>query len=145
MNEQVVGSEVIEEENTSQYAEGVYELIQEIFNVEVEINNSGIPIITRSRTRSDLQKGPKNRWSKCEERPIKAKTTNTTAQRVVVKYGSINVRSLVMKDDKYKRELCGATAAATEWVLEFQARQLDVVGGLQECRVSGNKVHRIRY
>ena len=38
-----------------------------------------------------------------------------------------------------KRELCGATAAATdEWVLEFQARQLDVVG-LQECRVTGNK------
>ena len=61
MNGQVVGPEVIEEENTSsQYAEGVYELIQEIFNVEVEVNNSGTPI-TRSRTRSDLQKGPKIR------------------------------------------------------------------------------------
>ena len=67
MNEQVVGSEVIEEENTSQYAEGVYELIQEIFNVEIEINNNGTPITTRSRTRSDLQKGPKNTWSKYGE------------------------------------------------------------------------------
>ena len=70
---------------------------------------------------------------------MKAKMTNA-AQKEVVKYGSINVRSLVMKNDKYKRELCGAAAAAaTEWVLEFQARQLDVVG-LQECRVCGNKV-----
>jgi hypothetical protein len=126
------GPEVIEEENTSsQYAEGVYELIQEIFNVEVEVNNSGTPI-TRSRTRSDLQKGPKNTWSKYGEMSMKAKMTNA-AQKDVVKYGSTNVRSLVMKDDKYKRELCGATAAATEWVLEFQARQLDVVG-LQECK-----------
>ena len=137
MNEQVVGSKFIEEENTSQYAEGVYELIQEIFYVEVEINNNGTPI-ARTRTRFDVQKRPKNTWNKYGEMPMKAKMT-TVAQKEVVKYGSINVRSLVMQNDKYKRELCGATAAATEWVLEFQARQLDVVG-LQECRVSGNKV-----
>ena len=60
MNEQVVGSKFIEEENTSQYAEGVYELIQEIFNVEVEINNNGTHI-ARASTRSDLQKRPKIR------------------------------------------------------------------------------------
>jgi hypothetical protein len=137
MNDQVVRSEGIEAENTSQYAEGVFELIQKIFNVEVEIRNCGTPV-TRSRTRSEVQKCSKNRWSNCGDRSLQAKNTNV-AQRDVVKYGSINVRSLVMKDDKYKRELCGTTAAATEWVLEFQARQLDVVG-LQECRVSGNKV-----
>ena len=42
-----------------------------------------------------------------------------------------------MKDDRYKKEICGATAAASEWILEFQARGLGVVG-LQECRVKGN-------
>ena len=130
MDNQEGGSEVIAAENTSQYAEGVFELIQEIFNVEVEISSCGTPVITRSRTRSEVQKSSKDRWSNGGDRTIQAQKTNS-AKRDVVKYGSINVRSLVMKDDNYKRELCGATAAATEWVLEFQARQLDVVG-LQE-------------
>ena len=129
MNNQEGGSEFIAAEHTSQYAEGVFELIQEIFNVEVEISSCGTPV-TRSRTRSEVQKSSKDRWSNGGDRTMQAQKTNS-AKRDVVKYGSINVRSLVMKDDNYKRELCGATAAATEWVLEFQARQLDVVG-LQE-------------
>ena len=44
-----------------------------------------------------------------------------------------------MKGDRYRKEVCGATAAASEWILEFQARELGVIG-LQECRVMGNMV-----
>ena len=115
MNVQVERFEDIEAEETSQYAEGVFELIQEIFNVEVEVNKFDAPI-TRSRTRSGFQNGSSKEWNNRRGRSIQANMPKI-AQRGLVKYGSINVRSLVMKDDKYKRELCGATAAATEWIL----------------------------
>jgi hypothetical protein len=122
----------------SQYAEGVFDLLREIFNVEVEINRYDAPV-TRFRTRSETKNWLSNKENNCERRAMQENMSNI-AKRDVVKYGSINVRSLVMKDGKFKSEVCGATAAATEWwVLEFQARQLDIVG-LQECRVTGNKV-----
>ena len=50
------------------------------------------------------------------------------------RYGSINVRTLAMKDDRNRKETCGQTAAAVEWVIEFEERGLGVVG-LQECRI----------
>ena len=50
------------------------------------------------------------------------------------RYASINVRTLAMQGDKNRKETCGKTAAAEEWVLEFVERGLGVVG-LQECRV----------
>ena len=50
------------------------------------------------------------------------------------RYGSINVRTLVMKGDKHSKEACGKTAAVTEWVIEFENRGLGIIG-LQECRI----------
>jgi hypothetical protein len=54
------------------------------------------------------------------------------------RYASINVRTLAMKGDKNRKEACGQTAAAVEWIMEFEARGLGVVG-LQECRIPGRK------
>ncbi len=51
------------------------------------------------------------------------------------RYASINVRTLVMKGDKHRKEACGqTTAGAVEWVLEFETRGLGIIG-LQECRI----------
>ena len=53
------------------------------------------------------------------------------------RYASINLRTLAMKGDKNrKKETCGKTAAAVEWVIEFEERGLEIIG-LQECRVPG--------
>ena len=41
-----------------------------------------------------------------------------------------------MKGDANRKETCGKTAAAVEWVMEFEERGLVVVG-LQKCRVPG--------
>jgi hypothetical protein len=114
MNAQVVGPESMEEENMSQYAEGVFDLLREIFNVEVEINRYDAPV-TKSRTKSETKNWLSNKENNCGRRSMQENMLNI-AKRDVVKYGSINVRSLVMKDDKFKREVCGATAAAIEWV-----------------------------
>ena len=50
------------------------------------------------------------------------------------RYASINVRTLAMKGDKHRKEACGQTAGAVEWVLEFESRGLGIIG-LQECRI----------
>jgi hypothetical protein len=50
------------------------------------------------------------------------------------RYASINVRTLAMKGDKHRKEACGQTAGAVEWVLEFETRGLGIIG-LQECRI----------
>ena len=47
---------------------------------------------------------------------------------------SINVRTLAMKGDKHRKEACGQTAGAVEWVLEFESRGLGIIA-LQECRI----------
>ncbi len=62
------------------------------------------------------------------------------------RFASINVRTLTMKGDKnHKEEACGQTAAAVEWIMEFEARELGVVG-LQECRIpSGVDGHEGNY
>jgi exonuclease III len=52
------------------------------------------------------------------------------------RYGTINVRTLAMKDDKNSKEADGRVAAALKWACEFEARGLGVIG-LQECRVPG--------
>ena len=52
------------------------------------------------------------------------------------RYTSINVDTLAMKGDKNRRETCGKTAAAVEWVIEFEERGLGIIG-LQEYRVPG--------
>ena len=52
------------------------------------------------------------------------------------RYGTINVRTLAMKDDKNSKEADGRVAAALEWACEFETRGLGVIG-LQECRVPG--------
>ena len=50
------------------------------------------------------------------------------------RYASINVRTLAMKGDKNRKEACGKTAAAVEWVMEFEERGLGIID-LQECRI----------
>jgi hypothetical protein len=53
------------------------------------------------------------------------------------RYASINVRTLAMKGDKNRKEACGQTAAVVEWIMEFEARGLGVVGlqvGVQDTR-----------
>eukprot|EP01036_Dinobryon_divergens_P034126 gene34126-44094_t len=52
------------------------------------------------------------------------------------RYGTINVQTLAMKDDRQRKESDGRVAGATEWANEFEGRGLGVVG-LQECRVPG--------
>eukprot|EP01036_Dinobryon_divergens_P035907 gene35907-46617_t len=52
------------------------------------------------------------------------------------RYGTINVRTLAIKDDRQRNESDGRVAGATEWAYEFEGRGLGVVG-LQECRVPG--------
>jgi hypothetical protein len=39
-----------------------------------------------------------------------------------------------MRGDKNRKEACGKTAAAVEWVMEFEERGLGIIG-LQECRI----------
>jgi exonuclease III len=126
-----------EEENShraSSYGEDVFEFIQEIFNIDIIEDDNGAPV-TRSRTRAMAQKDTKNRREKESEKVVGKPKSNAIDK----KYGSINVRTLTMKEDRYKKEACGVTAAASEWILEFKARKLGVVG-LQECRVKGNMV-----
>ena len=61
------------------------------------------------------------------------------------RFASINVRTLAIKGDKNHKEACGQTAAAVEWIMEFEARELGVVG-LQECRIpSGVDGHEGNY
>ena len=129
-NDNKIGDESL---RSSSYGEGVFDLIQDIFNVQVEVNDSGL-METRSRTRAKTREDYKE---KRKEDTTRTDTTKLDEIKSGKKYGSINVRTLSMKGDRYKREICGATVAASEWILEFQARGLGVVG-LQECRVKGD-------
>ena len=136
--------EIEQEESmrASSYGEGVFELIQEIFHVlHVEESDDGRPV---TRLRSEMSRKKQNRSElRNPGGPIsyidKMSTNSKDIVQKVQKYGSINVRTLSMKDDNYRKEVCGETAAASEWILEFQARELGVIG-LQECRVMGNMV-----
>ena len=105
--------------------------------MQVEESDSGFFMVTRPRARAKTRGDYKEKGKEViTTRTAKIKSDENRSGK---KYGSINVRTLSMKDDdRYKKEiLCGATAAASEWILEFQARGLGVVG-LQECRVKGN-------
>ena len=104
--QQVVGPESMEEENMSQYAEGVFDLLREILNVEVEINRYDAPV-TRSRTKSETKNWLSNKENNCGRRSMQVNMSNI-AKRDVGKYGSINVRSsLVMKSNTSVPVVCG--------------------------------------
>ena len=60
------------------------------------------------------------------------------------RYASINVRTLAMKGNKNRKEACGQTAAAVEWVLEFEDRGLGIVYRTGWMSAEGTIGHSIR-